>query len=50
MFNYGAFLNPVLYVEYENLHPDHKYLLDVSALDPEQTFRPVRNERTASDT
>jgi hypothetical protein len=30
LFDYGAFLNPVLYVEYENLHPDHKYLLDVT--------------------
>jgi hypothetical protein len=30
LFEYGAFLNPVLYVEYENLHPDHKYLLDVT--------------------
>jgi hypothetical protein len=29
-FEYGAFLNPVLYVEYENLNPDHKYLLDVT--------------------
>jgi len=28
-FPYGAFLNPVLYVEYENLKPDHKYLLEV---------------------
>lgn len=30
LFKYGAFLNPVLYVEYENLNPDHKYLLDVT--------------------
>jgi len=30
LFEYGAFLNPVLYVEYENLHPDHRYLLDVT--------------------
>ncbi len=30
LFEYGAFLNPVLYVEYENLSPDHKYLLDVT--------------------
>jgi hypothetical protein len=30
LFDYGAFLNPVLYVEYENLNPDHKYLLDVT--------------------
>jgi hypothetical protein len=30
LFEYGAFLNPVLYVEYENLNPDHKYLLDVT--------------------
>jgi hypothetical protein len=30
LFAYGAFLNPVLYVEYENLRPDHKYLLDVT--------------------
>jgi hypothetical protein len=30
LFEYGAFLNPVLYVEYENLKPDHKYLLDVT--------------------
>jgi hypothetical protein len=30
LFDYGAFLNPVLYVEYENLKPDHKYLLDVT--------------------
>jgi hypothetical protein len=30
LFDYGAFLNPVLYVEYESLHPDHKYLLDVT--------------------
>ena len=29
LFDYGAFLNPVLYVEYENLNPDHRYLLDV---------------------
>ena len=30
LFDYGAFLNPVLYVEYENLNPDHKYLLEVT--------------------
>jgi hypothetical protein len=30
LFDYGVFLNPVLYVEYENLNPDHKYLLDVT--------------------
>jgi hypothetical protein len=30
LFEYGAFLNPVLYVEYENLKPDHKYLLEVT--------------------
>jgi hypothetical protein len=30
LFEYGTFLNPVLYVEYENLNPDHKYLLDVT--------------------
>lgn len=30
LFDYGAFLNPVLYVEYETLKPDHKYLLDVT--------------------
>ena len=30
LFDYGAFLNPVLYVEYENLKPDHKYLLEVT--------------------
>ena len=29
LFPYGAFLNPVLYVEYENLKPNHKYLLEV---------------------
>ncbi len=26
---YGAFLNPVLYVEYANLRPAHRYLLEV---------------------
>lgn len=26
---YGAFLNPVLYVEYEDLRPAHRYLLEV---------------------
>jgi hypothetical protein len=30
LFDYGVFLNPVLYVEYENLNPEHKYLLDVT--------------------
>jgi hypothetical protein len=30
LFEYGAFLNPVLYLEYENLKPDHKYLLEVT--------------------
>ena len=30
LFDYGTFLNPVLYVEYENLKPDHKYLLEVT--------------------
>lgn len=30
LFEYGTFLNPVLYVEYENLSPDHKYLLDIT--------------------
>lgn len=27
---YGAFLNPVLYVEYANLRPSHRYLLEVT--------------------
>jgi hypothetical protein len=30
LFEYGTFLNPVLYVEYENLKTDHKYLLEVT--------------------
>ena len=30
LFEYGTFLNPVLYVEYENLDPNHKYLLEVT--------------------
>ena len=30
LFEYGAFLNPVLYVEYENLKRDHEYLLEVT--------------------
>ena len=30
LFEYGAFLNPVLYIEYENLDPNHKYLLEVT--------------------
>lgn len=30
LFDYGAFLNPVLYVECANLNPDHRYLLDVT--------------------
>jgi hypothetical protein len=30
LFDYGVFLNAVLYVEYENLNPEHKYLLDVT--------------------
>jgi hypothetical protein len=30
LLEYDAFLNPVLYVEHENLRPDHKYLLDVT--------------------
>src|SRR3974390_517760 len=30
LFDCGSFLNPVLYVEYENLNPDHKYLLEVT--------------------
>jgi hypothetical protein len=29
LFPYGAFLNPVLYVEYEDLRPAHRYLLEV---------------------
>ena len=30
LFEYGTLLNPVLYVEYENLKTDHKYLLEVT--------------------
>lgn len=30
LFEYGTLLNPVLYVEYENLKADHKYLLEVT--------------------
>lgn len=29
LFDYGAFLNPVLYVEYEHLTTSHRYKLDV---------------------
>ena len=29
LLDYGAFLNPVLYVEYENLQPERSYVLDV---------------------
>jgi hypothetical protein len=42
LFEYGAFLNPVLYVEYENLDPDHKYLLDVTG----RTDTPEGPDRT----
>ena len=42
LFDYGTFLNPVLYVEYENLDPDHKYLLDVTG----RTDTPEGPERT----
>jgi hypothetical protein len=41
LFDYGTFLNPVLYVEYENLNPDHKYLLDVTG----RTDTPEGSER-----
>jgi hypothetical protein len=42
LFEYGAFLNPVLYVEYENLKPDHKYLLEVTG----RTDTPEGPDRT----
>ena len=42
LFDYGAFLNPVLYVEYENLDPEHKYLLDVTG----RTDTPEGPQRT----
>jgi hypothetical protein len=49
LFDYGAFLNPVLYVEYENLDPDHKYLLDVTGRTdtpegPEQTKHEIESK------
>jgi len=30
LFDYGAFLNPVLYVEYEHLRPEHRYIRAVT--------------------
>jgi hypothetical protein len=42
LFDYGTLLNPVVYVEYENLNPDHKYLLEVTG----RTDTPEGPERT----
>lgn len=44
-FEYGAFLNPVLYVEYENNRPVHRYLLEkVGRTDTPERPGPARTE------
>lgn len=46
LFEYGTFLNPVLYVEYENLKPTSKYLMEVSGrTDTPQPSGPPLTER-----
>lgn len=46
MFEYGTFLNPVLYIEYENLKPTTKYLMEVSGrTDAPENPGPPQTER-----
>lgn len=42
LFEYGTFLNPGLYVEYENLKPTTKYIMEISG----RTDRPEDPERS----
>ena len=45
LFEYGTLLNPVLYVEYENLKTDHKYLLEVTGrTDTPEGFATTKHE------
>ncbi|MBI3703990.1 MAG: hypothetical protein HY244_09115 [Rhizobiales bacterium] len=41
LFDYGTFLNPGLYVEYENLKPTTKYVMEISG----RTDKPENTER-----
>jgi hypothetical protein len=44
-FAYGAFLNPVLYVEYESLRPDHRFKMEVvGRTDRPEAAGPARTE------
>ena len=46
-FEYGTFLNPVLYVEYEHNRPDHRYLLEVvGRTDTPERPGPARTEHS----
>ncbi len=46
LFEYGTFLNPVLYIEYENLKPTTKYLMEVSGrTDAPENPGPPQTER-----
>ncbi len=40
LFDYGTFLNPVLYVEWENLKTTTKYLMEVSGRTDSETGKP----------
>ncbi len=50
LFDYGAFLNPVVYMEYEDLSEDTKYLMEMSGREDARTLQKKRPRERVFET